>query len=103
MQKVKSTPAGFARIRSHRIETLDLEVIEYEHRGTGAKHFHLASDHEERVFMVALRTAPEDSTGVAHILEHTALVRQRPLPSAGSVFLNASSISEYFYECLYGQ
>ena len=105
MQKVKSTPAGFARIRSHRIETLDLEVIEYEHRGTGAKHFHLASDHEERVFMVALRTAPEDSTGVAHILEHTVLCGSARYPVRDpffsmlrrslNTFMNAFTASDY--------
>ena len=105
MNQVKSSLAGFARIRSHRIETLDVEVIEYEHRGTGAKHFHLASDHEERVFMVALRTAPEDSSGVAHILEHTALCGSARFPVRDpffsmlrrslNTFMNAFTASDY--------
>ena len=105
MNQVKSNLVGFARIRSHRIETLDVEVIEYEHRGTGAKHFHLASDHEERVFMVALRTAPEDSSGVAHILEHTALCGSARFPVRDpffsmlrrslNTFMNAFTASDY--------
>jgi Zn-dependent M16 (insulinase) family peptidase len=105
MNQVKSSLAGFARIRSHRIETLDVEVIEYEHRGTGAKQFHLASDHEERVFMVALRTAPEDSSGVAHILEHTALCGSARFPVRDpffsmlrrslNTFMNAFTASDY--------
>ena len=105
MNQVKSNLAGFARIRSHRIETLDVEVIEYEHRGTGAKHFHLASDHEERVFMVALRTVPEDSSGVAHILEHTALCGSDRFPVRDpffsmlrrslNTFMNAFTASDY--------
>jgi Zn-dependent M16 (insulinase) family peptidase len=105
MNQVKSSLAGFARIRSHRIETLDVEVIEYEHRGTGAKHFHLASDHEERVFMVALRTAPKDSSGVAHILEHTALCGSARFPVRDpffsmlrrslNTFMNAFTASDY--------
>ena len=105
MNQVKSNLTGFARIRSHRIETLDVEVIEYEHRGTGAKHFHLASDHEERVFMVALRTAPEDSSGVAHILEHTALCGSARFPVRDpffsmlrrslNTFMNAFTASDY--------
>lgn len=105
MNQVKSTLSGFARIRSHRIETLDLVVIEYEHRETGAKHFHLASDHEELVFMVALRTVPEDSTGVAHILEHTALCGSARYPVRDpffsmlrrslNTFMNAFTASDY--------
>lgn len=105
MNHVKSALTGFALIRSHRIETLDVEVIEYEHRGTGAKHFHLASDHEERVFMVALRTVPEDSSGVAHILEHTALCGSARFPVRDpffsmlrrslNTFMNAFTASDY--------
>ncbi|MBS3803196.1 MAG: insulinase family protein [Oleiphilaceae bacterium] len=64
---------AFEKLRSHRIGTLDITVEEYRHRKTGASHLHLASDHDENVFFVALRTFPMDSTGVAHVLEHTAL------------------------------
>ena len=105
MNQVKSDLSGFVRIRSHRIETLDLEVIEFEHHGTGAKHFHLACDHEELVFMVALRTVPEDSTGVAHILEHTALCGSARFPVRDpffsmlrrslNTFMNAFTASDY--------
>ena len=63
----------FTRQRSVPIPSLNLSVEEYRHPGTGALHLHLSSDSPENVFMVALRTVPEDSTGVAHILEHTAL------------------------------
>ena len=52
----------------------------------GAQHLHLSSDSSENVFMVALRTVPEDSTGVAHILEHTA-PWQRAVSRARSVFM----------------
>lgn len=64
---------AFEKIRSHRIETLNIEVEEYRHRKTGATHLHLAADNDENVFFVALRTFPMNSTGVAHVLEHTAL------------------------------
>ena len=59
--------------RSRRIDALNIGVEEYEHRATGALHYHLDSREAENVFLVALRTAPMDSTGVAHILEHTSL------------------------------
>ena len=68
-----ATHPAFEKLRSHRIDTLNLEVEEYRHKKTGARHLHLAADNDENVFFVALRTFPMDSTGVAHILEHTAL------------------------------
>lgn len=46
---------------------------ELEHLDTGAKHIHISRPDSENVFAVALKTVPRDSTGVAHILEHTAL------------------------------
>ena len=53
---------------------------EYEHRATGAMHYHLNCDNPENVFLVAFRTVPMDSTGVAHILEHTALCGSEKYP-----------------------
>jgi Zn-dependent M16 (insulinase) family peptidase len=39
------------------------------------------------VFLVALRTVPEDSTGVAHILEHTALCGSEHYPVRDPFFM----------------
>ena len=52
---------------------LDVNAQIYNESEFNCKHVHLESDSNEKVFMVAFRTIPEDSTGVAHILEHTAL------------------------------
>ena len=73
--------------RSRFLPTLNLSVEEYEHLATGAVHFHLASDNPENVFLVALRTVPHDSTGVAHILEHTALCGSRRFPVRDPFFM----------------
>jgi Zn-dependent M16 (insulinase) family peptidase len=64
---------AFTAIRQQNIESLNIRVEQYEHKKTGAVHYHLAANNSENVFLVALRTVPGDSTGVAHILEHTAL------------------------------
>ena len=63
----------FQLLEKKYLPTLDITLESYEHLRTGAKHYHFASDKRENVFMVALRTMPTNSTGVAHILEHTAL------------------------------
>ena len=73
--------------RSQRLDTLNITVEEYEHRETGAVHYHLASDNPENVFLVALRTVPMDSTGVAHILEHTALCGSKKYPVRDPFFM----------------
>lgn len=77
----------FKFIRKHQIESLDLTVEQYEHVQTGALHYHLAADNAENVFMVALRTVPMDSTGVAHILEHTALCGSERYPVRDPFFM----------------
>lgn len=79
--------APFVLKRSRFLPTLNLTVEEYEHTRTGAVHFHLASDNPENVFLVALRTVPMDSTGVAHILEHTALCGSRRFPVRDPFFM----------------
>ncbi len=73
-QRLLNLPITFVPQRSVPIPSLNLSVEEYRHPGTGALHLHLSSDSPENVFMVALRTVPEDSTGVAHILEHTRIM-----------------------------
>jgi Zn-dependent M16 (insulinase) family peptidase len=73
--------------RSQHIASLNLTVEEYIHRATGAQHIHIASNNPENVFLVALRTVPEDSTGVAHILEHTALCGSEHYPVRDPFFM----------------
>lgn len=82
-----ATHPAFEKLRSHRIDTLNLDVEEYRHKKTGARHLHLAADNEENVFFVALRTFPMDSTGVAHILEHTALCGSERYPVRDPFFM----------------
>ncbi len=78
---------AFEWIRSEPIATLKLTVEEYRHRVTGAAHYHLAADNPENVFLVALRTVPMDSTGVAHMLEHTVLCGSERYPVRDPFFM----------------
>jgi Zn-dependent M16 (insulinase) family peptidase len=79
--------SSFQLIRSQEIPALNIRVEEYRHIKTGAQHIHLAADNDENVFLVALRTVPHDSTGVAHILEHTALCGSEKYPVRDPFFL----------------
>lgn len=78
---------AFEQLRSETIDSLNVTVEEYRHKQTGALHYHIASDNAENVFLVALRTVPTDSTGVAHILEHTALCGSRRYPVRDPFFM----------------
>lgn len=74
------TNKNFTLLSSEYLPTLDVTLEYYEHHRTKAKHVHFASKNRENTFMVALRTMPHDSTGVAHILEHTALCGSKNFP-----------------------
>jgi len=86
MNKPVSHPA-FAHVRSEHIQSLDIDVHEYRHDATGTSHIHLAADNQENVFLVGLRTVPSDSTGVAHILEHTVLCGSEKYPVRDPFFM----------------
>ncbi|WP_293746466.1 insulinase family protein [uncultured Acinetobacter sp.] len=78
---------AFQLLRQHHVEALDIQVSEYKHKVTGAVHYHLATNHDENVFLVAFRTQPMDSKGAAHILEHTALCGSEKFPVRDPFFL----------------
>jgi len=52
----------------------------YRHLKTGAQVLSLSNDDENKVFGITFRTPPRDSTGVAHILEHSVLCGSRKYP-----------------------
>lgn len=78
---------SFTLISSEEIPALGVSIAEYQHIKTGASHYHIASDNPENVFLVALRTVPKDSSGVAHILEHTALCGSEKYPVRDPFFM----------------
>ncbi len=84
---MSDTHPAFEKLRSQAIDSLQVTVEEYRHRKTGAQHIHINADSDENVFLVALRTVPKDSTGVAHILEHTALCGSEKYPVRDPFFM----------------
>ncbi|OEU66357.1 MAG: peptidase M16 [Desulfobacterales bacterium PC51MH44] len=64
------------------IELKEISAFLYllEHTATGAQHAHISNNDKENTFSVAFKTVPSDSTGVAHILEHTALCGSNKFP-----------------------
>jgi len=62
------------------VPELNLTAVTLLHEPTGARLLHLACDDPNNVFAVGFRTPPPDSTGVAHILEHTVLCGSKKYP-----------------------
>jgi len=78
---------SFELLSCSSIDSLNIEVQSYRHKITGAQHFHLSADNNENVFLVGLKTIPVDSSGVAHILEHTVLCGSEKYPVRDPFFM----------------
>ena len=85
--------------------SLGFEAQRYSLDEYSSEHIHLKNDSKELVFMVMFRTIPEDSSGVAHILEHTTLCGSEKfkvrdpffmmLRRSMSTFMNAFTASDW--------
>ncbi|MFN2145308.1 MAG: insulinase family protein, partial [Anaerolineales bacterium] len=64
---------GFELVKEQAIPELNTTGRLYRHLATGAQMLSMVNDDENKVFSINFRTTPQDSTGVAHILEHAVL------------------------------
>ena len=64
---------SFNLIKEQTIPEINSHVQLWEHKRTGARLLSVINDDENKVFSINFRTTPKDSTGVAHILEHSVL------------------------------
>ncbi len=97
--------SGYTVRRVAELSIQDSTYYELEHLATGARHIHIRNDIAENTFAVAFKTVPKDSTGVAHILEHTVLCGSRKYPVRDpffsmlkrslSSFMNAFTASDW--------
>lgn len=71
---------AYTVISKQRIEELKSDGYLLKHNKTGARLALLSNDDENKVFYIGFRTPPKDSTGVAHIIEHTVLCGSEKYP-----------------------
>ncbi len=67
--------------RAEKIADLNSEGYLLTHEKTGAKVVVLSNDDENKVFCIGFRTPVHDSTGVAHIMEHSVLCGSKAFPA----------------------
>ncbi|MBQ8417403.1 MAG: insulinase family protein [Phascolarctobacterium sp.] len=68
---------GFKVIKTDYVEEVHSGVHLLEHLQSGAHLLYLSNEDDNKVFSIAFRTPSRDDTGVAHILEHSALCGSR--------------------------
>ena len=88
-----------------RLTDIDAWLYQLIHDATGTRHLHVGNADRENTFGVAFKTVPTDSTGVAHILEHTVLCGSERFPVRDpffsmlkrslSTFMNAFTASDW--------
>ncbi|AGW13456.1 insulinase family protein [Megalodesulfovibrio gigas] len=71
---------GFVLEREATLQEYHTVVHLWRHQKTGARYLSLCNKDDNKVFAVTFRTPPKDSTGVAHILEHSVLCGSRKYP-----------------------
>lgn len=71
---------NFELVRTEEVKELNTQAKIYRHIPTGAEILSMENDDENKCFGIAFRTPPSDSTGIAHILEHTVLCGSRKYP-----------------------
>ena len=69
------------------ISSLGIQLRQYQHAASGARHLHFACNDSNNAFMVVLPTLPQDSSGAAHILEHTTLCGSQRYPVRDPFFM----------------
>ncbi|MCU0559888.1 MAG: insulinase family protein [Desulfobacterales bacterium] len=96
---------GYRVLRVEPLPEIHATAVVLDHPESGARHLHLSRPDAENTFGVAFRTVPQDSSGVAHILEHTVLCGSERfavrdpffsmLKRSLSTFMNAFTASDW--------
>jgi Zn-dependent M16 (insulinase) family peptidase len=104
MTSPQSQAHGFELLREQKLPEINSTARYYRHRKTGAELLSLINSDENKVFGINFATPPADSTGVAHILEHSVLCGSRKYPikepfvellkSSLNTFLNAMTFPD---------
>ena len=95
---------GFTLVDSQFIQDANAQVHTFTHEQSGGQVIWIENDDQNRTFGIGFKTPPKDSTGVAHIVEHSVLSGSRKYPAKDpfmtmlktsmNTFLNAMTFSD---------
>ena len=78
--KTIETVSAYEIVEKKKLEDLKSDGYILKHKKSGARIVLISNDDENKVFYIGFRTPPKDSTGVAHILEHSVLCGSKEFP-----------------------
>lgn len=93
---------NFQVTKAIEIKELDCILRELVHIPTGTQVMHIANKDPENLFCLSFRTIPENSNGVAHILEHTVLCGSKKYPVKDPFFAMSRRSLNTFMNALTG-
>ncbi|CAM9450782.1 unnamed protein product [Chrysoparadoxa australica] len=75
-----ATHPSFAIVAEDYIPEYEATTTLYRHKKSGAQLLSVQIEDDNKVFGISFRTPPEDSSGIAHVLEHSVLCGSRKFP-----------------------
>ncbi|WP_420208394.1 insulinase family protein [Candidatus Electronema sp. JC] len=78
---IGSVHHGFILRRKEHVADISSDVYLFEHELLGTPALAIKNSDPNKTFCIAFQTVPEDSTGVAHILEHAVLMGSKKYPA----------------------
>lgn len=97
----------FKLIKQETLKNLDIELFEFEHEKTKARHIHLKADDDENSFVCGFKTMADSDNGVKHILEHSVLQGSKDFPLKDTftsilkqslqTYMNAATSTDHTY------
>lgn len=79
-KKTFSIPSAYEEVKTEELPDIHAQGIVLRHKKSGARLALIPCADSNKVFQIGFRTPPADSTGVAHIIEHTVLCGSRHFP-----------------------
>lgn len=73
--------AAYELLHSEELGDINSLGLVLRHKKSGARLAVISNDDNNKVFSIGFRTPPADSTGVAHIIEHTVLCGSKNFPA----------------------
>ncbi len=73
--------SGYKLLKEEVLEGIKAKGWLLRHKKSGARVVYIENDDPNKVFSIAFRTPPSDSTGVPHIMEHSVLCGSKNFPA----------------------
>jgi len=100
LSKGQKLESGFTILDIVDLHEIKAKGIWAKHEKCGAEVFHVLNDDSENLFSFVFPTIPQDSTGAAHILEHTVLCGSERYPLKDSFIVLAQGSLQTFLNAL---